>query len=111
MQMRPHHKVITAVGILLVAYAASVGIGVYRMTFSEAFPMAKVSLAGYLAALKSPDATQSFHLKWFAPWQFSSGPNSGRTQFLLCTPAANCYIIKAHKFKGKWTVSEVIPVR
>ena len=111
MQMRAHHKVVTGIGILLIAYAASVGIGVYRMTSSEVFSMAKVSLAGYLTVLKSPDAGQSFHLKWFAPWQFSSGPNSGRTQFLLCTPAAHCYTLKAQKFKGKWTVNEVIPIR
>ena len=111
MQMRPHHQVITGIGILLMAYAASVGIGVYRMTSSEAFSMAKVSLAGYLTVLKSPDAGQSFHLKWFAPWQFTSGPNSGRTQFLLCTPAEHCYIVRAHKFKGQWTVNEVVPVR
>jgi hypothetical protein len=109
--MRPPVKVIACVGLLLVAYAASVGIGVYRLTSSDAFPMAKVSLAGYLAALKSPDAAESFHLKWFAPWQFSSGLNSGRTQFLMCTPTAHCYIVKAHKFRGKWAVSEVIPVR
>ena len=73
--------------------------------------MAKVSLAGYLAALKSPDAGEPFHLKWFAPWQFSSGPNSGRTQFFMCSPAEHCYIVKAHKFRGKWVVNEVIPVR
>ena len=109
--MRPNLKVVTALGVLVAAYFASVGIGVYRMTSSEALPMAKVSLAGYLASLKSPDALASFHLKWFAPWQFSSGPNSGRAQFLLCSPAAHCYTLKAHKFRGVWTVSEVIPER
>ena len=109
--MRPPVKVITVIAALLVAYAASVGVGVYRITSSDAFPMSKLSLAGYLAALKSPDAAEPFHLKWFAPWQFSSGPNSGRTQFLMCSPAEHCYIVKAHKFKGKWVVSEVIPVR
>ena len=110
MQVRPHHKIITGIGILLAAYAASVGVGVYRITSSEVLPRVKVSLAGYLMALKSPDAMQSFHLKWYAPWQFSSGPNNGRTQFLLCTPSAHCYTVKAHKVRGKWTVSEVIPV-
>ena len=53
------------------AYGASVGIGAYRITTSDAFPIAKSALTGYLTSVNSKDASKPPYFKWWRFWYFN----------------------------------------
>ncbi|MES2911285.1 MAG: hypothetical protein V4718_07860 [Pseudomonadota bacterium] len=107
--MRPaHNKFIVITLVLLAAYFASIGWGVYRITSSEVFPLSKKALAEYLAAKKSPDALEPYQLRWWSSWNFRTRSAGSVAEFQLCTPARHCYLIKAWTANGKWVVTEVI---
>lgn len=107
--MTPSMKVAATVVLVVLAYCVSVAVGVYRLTSSEVFPMAKLALANYLAPLNSPDAKEPYHLKWWSSWHFRDGYSSGEAEFFLCTPQKRCYTMKAFRVNGKWVVTEAIP--
>ncbi|MES2400817.1 MAG: hypothetical protein V4573_12585 [Pseudomonadota bacterium] len=107
--MSPKIKIIIGILVLLVAYFASIGVGVYRITSSPLFPESKRALAEYLAAKKSPDALEPYHLRWWWSWTFQKRSAMSVAEYPLCTPAKHCYIIKAWTVNGKWVVNEVIP--
>lgn len=97
-------KIVAVILLLVTAYFASIGVGVFRLTSSEIFPFAKKALNSYLVSTNSKNAGETFHLKWFAPWQFTANSSKGLAQFLLCTPKDDCYPVTAEKIDGVWQI-------
>ena len=86
--MKPTSKKFIAVTlVLLAAYFASIGWGVYRITSSEVFPLSKKMLAEYLASRKSPDALEPYQLRWWSSWNFRTWSAGSVAEFQLCTPS------------------------
>ena len=102
--MSLNKKVIATVSLLIAAYFASIAVGVYRLKSSALYPLTEKALAAHLQSIKSEDAAGSFHMKWFAPWQYSASASKGLSQFLLCTVSERCYRMSAVKIDGKWHI-------
>jgi hypothetical protein len=99
------HKKITAIVLLLVAaYFASIAVGVYRLKSSALYPITENALASHLKSINSKEAAGPFHMKWYAPWQYSAGASKGLSQFLLCTTSGRCYRMTAVKIDGTWNI-------
>jgi hypothetical protein len=104
--MSPKAKVIAWIFGIVAAYAASVGIGAYRIVSSDMFPPAKKGLAAYLIATKSSEAHKPIHFKWWSSWYFKNNTSDGMAQFLLCTASAlRCHSIIAYGAAGKWHIT------
>ena len=65
--MSLNKKVIGTILFLVVAYFASIAVGVYRLKSSALYPITEKALAAHLQSIKSDEATRPFHMKWFAP--------------------------------------------
>lgn len=102
--MSRHKKVIAVMLLLVAAYFASIAVGVYRLKSSALYPLTEKALAAHLATIKSKEAAGPFHMKWFAPWQYSASASKGLSQFLLCTASERCYRMTAVKIDGKWNI-------
>ena len=102
--MSLNRKVAAIIFLLIAAYFASIAVGVYRLKSSALYPMTENALAAYLQSIKSEEAAGPFHMKWFAPWQFSASSSKGLSQFLLCTASERCYRMSAIKIDGKWNI-------
>ena len=108
--MSPKTKLLTVILVLLVAYFASIGIGVYRITSSDVFPLARKALVAELTLQKSPDAFEPYHLRWWWSWNFKNRREGGEADFPLCTPAGHCYLIRAVTVDhGVWRVIDITP--
>ena len=104
--MSPKAKVIAWIIGIVAAYAASVGIGAYRIVSSEMFPLAEKGLAAYLIATKSSEANKPIHFKWWSSWYFKNSTSDGLAQFLLCTSSpSRCHSIIAYGAVGKWHIT------
>lgn len=105
--MSPKAKVIAWIFGILAAYAASVGVGAYRIVSSEMFPLAEKGLAAYLVATKSSEANKPIHFKWWSSWFFKNSTSDGLAQFLLCTSssASHCHTIIAYGAEGMWYIN------
>ena len=103
--MSLNKKVIAVVLLLIAAYVASIAVGVYRLKSSTLYPITEKALAAHLQSIKSDEATRPFHMKWFAPWQYSASASKGWSQFLLCTVSERCYRMSAVKLDGKWHIN------
>ncbi|MFS2033192.1 hypothetical protein ACEN8I_04120 [Polaromonas sp. CT11-55] len=104
--MSPKIKVITWIVGIVAAYAASVGVGAYRIASSEMFPLAEKGLAAYLDATKSGEANKPIHFKWWSSWYFRNNLSDGLAQFLLCTsPPSHCHTIIAYGADGQWHIN------
>jgi uncharacterized protein YdbL (DUF1318 family) len=103
--MRLSKKLLAYLCAVTVAYCSSVGIDVYRITTSDAFPLAKSALTGYLGSVNSKDASKPPYLKWWRYWYFKDGYSSGYANFLLCTSLKQCYTIKSQKKNGNWATN------
>lgn len=102
--MSLNKKVIATVLMVIAAYFASIAVGVYRLKSSALYPITEEALAAYLRSIKSAEAAGPFHMKWFAPWQYSASASKGLSQFLLCTDSERCYRMNAIKIDGKWHI-------
>lgn len=103
--MSPKTKVIAWIFGIVAAYAASVGIGAYRIVSSEMFPPAKKGVAAYLVATNSNEANKPVYFKWWSSWYFKNSASDGLAQFLLCTSSANCHSVVAYMDLGKWRIN------
>jgi hypothetical protein len=105
--MSPKAKVIAWIFGILAAYAASVGVGAYRIVSSEMFPLAEKGLAAYLVATQSSEANKPIHFKWWSSWFFKNSTSDGLAQFLLCTSssASHCHTIIAYGAEGMWYIN------
>jgi len=104
--MSPKVKVVAWIAGIVVAYAASVGLGAYRIASSDLYPLAEKGLAAYLVATKSSEANKPIYLKWWSSWYFRNSLNDGLAQFLLCTSSrAHCHTIIAYGVEGQWYVT------
>ena len=97
-------KVTLVILLLVAAYLASIAVGVYRLKSSALYPYTEKALAAHLKSINSKEAAGPFHMKWFAPWQYSAGSSKGLSQFLLCTASERCYRMSAVKIDGKWNI-------
>ena len=102
--MSPSKKITLVVLLLVAAYCASIAVGVYRLKSSALYPQAEQALATHLKSINSKEAAGPFHMKWFAPWQYSAGASKGLSQFLLCTASERCYRMNAVKIDGVWNI-------
>ena len=98
-------KITKIILFIAVAYCASVGFGVYRITSSQVFPQAKKGLAAYLIASNSSEANKPTYLKWWSSWYFKDGLSDGRAQFSLCSVSEHCHTIIAYTVGGKWAIN------
>ncbi|EJL82683.1 hypothetical protein PMI15_02913 [Polaromonas sp. CF318] len=105
--MSPKAKVIAWIFGILAAYAASVGVGAYRIVSSEMFPLAEKGLAAYLVATKSDGANKPIRFKWWSSWFFKNSTSDGLAQFLLCTSSSpsRCHTIVAYGAEGMWYIT------
>jgi hypothetical protein len=105
--MSPKAKVIAWIFGILAAYAASVGLGAYRIVSSEMFPLAEKGLAAYLVATKSSGANKPIRFKWWSSWFFKNSTSDGLAQFLLCTSSSpsRCHTIIAYGVAGEWHIT------
>lgn len=104
--MSPKAKVIAWIVGIVAAYAASVGIGAYRIVSSEMFPLAEKGLAAYLVATKSSEANKPIHFKWWSSWYLRNSLSDGLAQFLLCTSSSShCHAIIAYGANGQWHIT------
>jgi hypothetical protein len=103
--MSPKTKVIAWIFGIVAAYAASVGVGAYRIASADMFPLAKKGLAAYLVASGSPEANKPIHFKWWSSWYFRNNASDGWAQFLLCTSSADCHSIIAYVDLGRWQIN------
>ena len=97
-------KMVVGILLLITAYFASIAVGVYRLKSSALYPITQNALTTYLKTINSNEAAGPFHMKWYAPWQFSASASKGLSQFQLCTASENCYRVNAIKINGKWTI-------
>lgn len=97
-------KVIAVLLLIITAYAASIAVGVYRLKSSALYPYAEETLAAYLKSINSKDAAGPFDMKWYRPWQYSTGSSKGLSKFLLCTASERCYPMHAAKIDGEWII-------
>ena len=106
--MSPKLKVAAWIFGILAAYGASVGVGVYRITSAEMYPLAKRGLASYLAAKQSSEASQPIFLKWWSSWYFRNQPANGWAEMKMCTSSAACHTVIAYTTvakPGKWEIN------
>jgi hypothetical protein len=103
--MSPKTKVIAWIFGIVAAYAASVGVGAYRIASADMFPLAKKGLAAYLVATGSPEADKPIHFKWWSSWYFRNRTSDGWAQFLLCTSSVNCHSVIAYTDLGRWQIN------
>lgn len=103
--MSLNKKVIVAILLLVAAYLASIALGVYRLKSSALYPMSEKALVAHLTSIKSRHAAGPFHLKWYAPWQYSAGASKGLSQYQLCTASGLCYRVIAVKANGVWNIT------
>ncbi len=102
--MSLNKKVVATVLLLVAAYFASIVVGVYRLKSSALYPITENALTAHLKAINSKDAAGPFHMKWYAPWQYSAGASKGLSSFWLCTASQHCYRMTAVKIDGKWNI-------
>ena len=102
-------KVIAVLLLLVAAYFASIALGVYRLKSSALYPVTEKALAAHLASIKSKEAAGPFHMKWFAPWQYSASTSKGLSRYLLCTASERCYQMIAVKIDGVWHIDWNFP--
>ena len=102
--MSTNKKIIAVMVLLLSAYAASIAVGVYRLKSSALYPITENALATHLKSINSKEAGGPFYMKWYVPWQYSSGASKGVSQFQLCTASQRCYRMTAVKIDGKWNI-------
>ena len=102
--MSRHKKIVAVMLLLVAAYFASIAVGVYRLKSSALYPASEKALAAHLASINSKEAAGPFHMKWFAPGQYSASASKGLSQFLLCTASARCYRMTAVKLDGVWNI-------
>ena len=100
--MSLNKKVIATILLLVAAYFASIAVGVYRLKSSALYPMTEKALAAHLRSINSEQAAGPFHIKWYAPWQYSASASKGLSQFQLCTASGHCYRVIAVKADGVW---------
>ena len=103
--MSLNKKVAATILLLIAAYFASIAVGVYRLKSSALYPMTEKALTAHLKSIKSEHADGPFHMKWYAPWQFSAGASKGLSQYQLCTASGLCYRVIAVKADGVWKVA------
>ncbi|MCZ8258011.1 MAG: hypothetical protein O9327_20385 [Polaromonas sp.] len=106
--MSPKLKAAAWIFGILAAYGASVGIGVYRITSAEMYPLAKRGLASYLAAKQSSEANQPIFFKWWSSWYFRNQRSNGWAEMKMCTSSAACHTVIAYttvKSPGKWEIN------
>ena len=103
--MSVNKRVIATILLLVAAYFASIGVGVYRLKSSALYPMSEKALAAHLTSIKSGHAAGPFHMKWYAPWQYSSSASKGLSQYQLCTASGLCYLVIAVKENGVWRIT------
>lgn len=103
--MSLNKKVIAIVLLLITAYAASIAVGVYRLKTSALYPITEKALAAHLTLIKSAHAAGPFHMKWYAPWQYSASASKGLAQYELCTASGLCYRVIAFKADGVWRMA------
>ena len=77
--MSQNKKIVAIVLLLIAAYFASIALGVYRLKSSALYPITEKALTAHLASIKSKEAAGPFHMKWFAPWQYSQRFKRGVT--------------------------------
>ena len=97
-------KIIATVVLLVLAYFASIAVGVYRLKTSALYPITEKALAAHLTSINSKEAAGPFHMKWYGPWQYSSSASKGISKFWLCTPSDRCYMMFAVKIDGVWNI-------
>jgi len=97
-------KVTLVILLLVAAYFASIAVGVYRLKSSALYPYTEKALAAHLKSINSKEAAGPFHMKWFAPWQYSAVASKGWSKFLLCTTSESCYQMTAIKIDGVWHI-------
>ena len=103
--MSLNKKVIGTILLLIAAYFASIVVGVYRLKSSALYPMTEKALTAHLRSIKSEHAAGPFHIKWYAPWQYSAGASKGLSQYYLCTAGGLCYRVIAVKANGVWSIA------
>lgn len=103
--MSLNRKVAAIIFLLIAAYLASIAVGVYRLKSSALYPMTEKALATHLISIKTDHAASPFHMKWYAPWQYSAGASKGLSQYQLCTASGLCYRVVAVKEDGVWRFS------
>ena len=103
--MSPKIKVIAWIFGILAAYCASVGIGVYRISSSEMFPLTKKGAAAYLVATRSSEANKPIYFKWWSSWYFRNQPSNGWAEMKMCTSSAACHTVIAYTDGGRWQVN------
>ena len=103
--MSLNKKVIATILLLVAAYVASIAVGVYRLKSSALYPMTEKALAAHLRSIKSEQAAGPFHIKWYAPWQYSASASKGLSQFQLCTASGLCYRVIAVKADSVWKIA------
>ena len=102
--MSLNKKVIATILLLVAAYFASIAIGVYRIKSSALYPMTEKALAAHLRSISSGHAAGPFHMKWYAPWQYSASASKGFSQYQLCAASGLCYRVIAVKAVGVWSI-------
>ena len=103
--MSLNKKVVAIILLLVSAYLASIAVGVYRLKSSALYPISEKALAAHLTSIKSGLAAGPFHMKWYAPWQYSAGASKGLSQYQLCTASGLCYRVIAVKANGVWSIT------
>ena len=103
--MSLNKRVIATILLLVAAYFASIAVGVYRLKSSALYPMTEKALAAHLTLIKSGHAAGPFHMKWYAPWQYSASASKGLSQYQLCTASGLCYLVIAVKENGIWKIT------
>ena len=103
--MSLNKKVTATILPLVAAYLASIAVGVYRLKSLALYPMSEKALAAHLTSIKSGHAAGPFHMKWYAPWQYSAGALKGLSQYQLCTSSGVCYRMIAAKADGVWSIA------
>ncbi|MBW8720632.1 MAG: hypothetical protein JF626_01595 [Polaromonas sp.] len=103
--MSPKIKVIAWIFGIFAAYGVSVGIGVYRITSSEIFPLAKRGLEGYLVATQSSEANKPVYFKWWTSWYFRNQSSNGWAEMKLCTSRSACHNVIAYTDHERWQIN------
>lgn len=103
--MSPKTKVIAWIFGIFAVYCASVGVGVYRITSSEIFPLAKRGLAAYLVATQSSEANKPIYFRWWTSWYFRNQRSDGWAEMKMCTSRSACHTVIAYSNRGRWRIN------
>ena len=82
-------KVSLIVLLLVSAYVASIAVGVYRLKSSALYPHTEATLAAHLKSINSKEVAGPFHMKWFAPCQYSASTSKRLSRFYCVQPASS----------------------